>query len=257
MKKKFLIITGLSVVAVTTIAVTAITFANRPPQIAKLESPTQQIESVANNKKIFDEIRSEASYSEDPTIPSNLLKGINRHIVKIRVDNIGDAEFLPTTQYYNNPYNPCTPITIQITDNLYGDPIQPINNKIYISGGDIKISKLEESLDETDIERLGIDTLTESEKNEEYMRYSSEYSYTMETGKEYIVVVCDIGNGMYKIVDEGCGIFAVTNPTTRSVNGIVLKNVLTSVEVEQTKLVEDATELKVDNTVRNNTNTAK
>ena len=204
------------------------------------------IQKENSQKEIYDTIMSETSYSLDPTIPSNLLKGANRHIVKVKVKSIGEAEFIPTTSYYNNPYEPCTPIEIEVISNLYGDNIIPKDNKIYISGGDIRIANLEKKLDKTDTERLGINNLSNDEKMHKYMRYISKYSYDFEIGKEYVLILGDIGDGFYKVVDDGCGIFLETSSKAEMVNINNLKNVITNVEVNEQDLIKEAKELKVE-----------
>ena len=253
MKKKTIIISTISAVVITAVTISGIVLINNRENKIAQGNNTQIIQSEISQKKIYDTIMSEASYSLDPTIPSNLLKGVNRHIVKVKVKNIEEAEFLPTTRYYNNPYAPCTPIEIEVISNLYGDDITPNDNKIYISGGDIRISNLEKSLDETDIERLGINNLSNDEKMNEYMRYSSEYSYDFEVGKEYVLILGDIGDGFYKIVDDGCGIFVETSSNARSININNLKNVVTNVEINKQDLIKDAEELKVEEPITNNT----
>ena len=173
--------------------------------ILQMENQNEQ------EKKIFDTISSEASYKADPTEPSNLLDSSNRYIIKVKVLDVGEAEFLPKTDLYNNPYTPSTPIKVEIIDTLYGENVQPKDNIIYISGGNIKISNYEKNIDETDIARLGINELTEGEKESQYLRFTNKYFYNVEIGQEYVVIVGKIGNDTYKIVDEGCGIFIPEN----------------------------------------------
>ncbi len=254
MKKKTVIMSTVSVVAITAITISGIALMNRNENKVAQGSSTSIVQSEAGQNKIFDTIMSEASYSLDPTIPSNLLKGANRHIVKVKVKNIGEAEFLPTTRYYNNPYDPCTPIEIEVISNLYGENITPKDDKIYISGGNIRIANLEKNLDETDIERLGIDKLSNDEKMNEFMRYKSEYSYDFEIGKEYILILGDIGDGLYKIVDEGCGVFVENNSNARSIDINNLKNVVTDVKVNEQELIKDAEKLKEEEHIMNDSN---
>lgn len=173
--------------------------------ILQMENQNEQ------EKKIFDVISSEASYKSDPTEPSNLLDSSNRYIIKVKVLDVGEAEFLPKTDLYNNPYTPSTPIKVEIIDTLYGENVQPKDDIIYISGGDIKVSNYEKNIDETDIARLGINELTEEEKESQYLRFTNKYFYNVEIGQEYVVIVGKIGNDTYKIVDEGCGIFIPEN----------------------------------------------
>lgn len=79
-----------------------------------------------------------------------------------------------------------------------------------------------------------------------YMRYISKYSYDFEIGKEYVLILGDIGDGFYKVVDDGCGIFLETSSKAEKVNINNLKNVITNVEVNEQDLIKEAKELKVE-----------
>ena len=143
-------------------------------------------------------------------------------------------------------------------ENIYGDEIKPIDNKIYISGGDIKLSDLAKTLDDIDINRLGLNRLTQEEKENQYMRYETEFSYNVEKDKEYIIVVAQIGDGLYKIVDEGCGIFVEDNSNSRiSTSNILLKNVITNTKIEKNTLVKKAIENGVNTNTINKVNNDK
>ena len=78
------------------------------------------------------------------------------------------------------------------------------------------------------------------------MRYISKYSYDFEIGKEYVLILGDIGDGFYKVVDDGCGIFLETSSKAEKVNINNLKNVITNVEVNEQDLIKEAKELKVE-----------
>lgn len=79
-----------------------------------------------------------------------------------------------------------------------------------------------------------------------YMRYISKYSYDFEIGKEYVLILGDIGDGFYKVVDDGCGIFLETSSKAEMVNINNLKNVITNVEVNEQDLIKEAKELKIE-----------
>ena len=247
-KNKIVLFVIIMVLAIAIISTFTISFIMQKENEVSIAS-----EQKDEEKQIYDTVISSASYSADPTVPDNILNGINRHIVKIRVISTGEAKFLPTTEFYHNPYNPCTPIEIEVLQNLYGEPIQPVDGKIYISGGDIKLSNLITTLDEVDTERLGLNNLSEEERNSQYMRYQTKYSYDVQPNNEYIVVVAEIGDGLYKIVDEGCGIFINDSfeIMTKVSSETILRNVITNNTIEQTQLVQKAIEKKVDaNTVK-------
>ena len=89
-------------------------------------------------------------------------------------------------------------------------------------GGDIKLSEYEKSIDNVDQQRLGIDKLSNTEKESKYMRIQMEYSYDLKENNEYIVIINSIGDGRYQIVNGGYGIFIIEKSTLN------LKNVLTN-----------------------------
>lgn len=219
-------------------------------------------ETTINDDRILMNLTCEASYSSDPTNPENLLEGIDNHILKVKIVEILDGEILPKMKYYNNPFEPCTPIKVELIDNIYGDSITLKDNIIYMSGGNIKISNLINNLDEVDINRMGIDTLSKEDKENKYIKYSREYSYDMKVGNEYIIIVGKMDDGIYKIVEEGCGIFVEDSSSNamskKAITGISLKNVITNDKIEQETLVEKAKEKSVEineiNKVNNNIN---
>ena len=122
-KNKIIIISIISISVLLAGVIAFNVLQNKNITVAKVSS---------DNDMIYDTIVAEASYSADPQDPENILKGINRHIVKVKVLSVGESEYLPKTEYYNNPYRPCTPIEVEIVENLYGDDVKLLNNKIYI-----------------------------------------------------------------------------------------------------------------------------
>lgn len=85
-----------------------------------------------------------------------------------------------------------------------------------------KISEYEKYIDNVDKQRLGIDKLSNTEKENKYMRIQMEYSYDLKENNEYIVIINSIGDGRYQIVNGGYGIFTIEKSTLN------LKNVLTN-----------------------------
>ena len=155
---------------------------------------------------------------------------------------------------YYNPYQPCTPIKVELIENLYGEDIVLKDDIIYMQGGKIRISELIKHLDDVDIERMGLNTLTKEEKENKFIKYSTEYSTDIQEGKEYVVIIGKMDNGVYTIVDEGCGIFVAENinltaddtSTVNQTNGIVLKNIFTNKKINQTELLKKAEEKNKD-----------
>ena len=102
-KNKIVLFVIIMVLAIAIISTFTISFIMQKENEVSIAS-----EQKDEEKQIYDTVISSASYSADPTVPDNILNGINRHIVKIRVISTGEAKFLPTTEFYHNPYNPCT-----------------------------------------------------------------------------------------------------------------------------------------------------
>ena len=143
---------------------------------------------------------------------------VDTHILKIKVLEILDGEILPKMKHYYNPYQTCTPIKVELIENIYGEEISLKENIIYMTGGKIRISNLIKHLDSVDIDRMGLDTLTQEEQENKFIKYSSEFSYDIKEGEEYTIINND--------------------------NEIVLKIVVTNVKVNQTELIQKAEEKK-------------
>lgn len=189
----------------------------------KNETNTKETTTIAKatEHEIYQTVRSENSWAIDPRDPKNLLK-LDGILVKIKVKSIGDAVFLPKTSEMNDPYRPYTPVKVEIIQNLSGKDINIKDNTLYMCGGDIKLSEYEKYIDNVDKQRLGIDKLSNTEKESKYMRIQMEYSYDLKENNEYIVIINSIGDGRYQIVNGGYGIFTIEKSTLN------LKNVLTN-----------------------------
>lgn len=225
MKKKIILI-----FIILTIILLAGIATYKMPKI-KMNNKTNQI----NNEKIVKEPERKIFYSynindkviiidyhNDLKEPLNLVRDNNElSIIKIKVKNIGDAEF------QKNAVNdlPVTPIEIQLEETLYSKNQLTLQDKIYMQGGDIKVSEYEKA------NKNIIDTskLTKEEKEEQYIRFNSDYSYNLEKYKEYIVVIGENEPNKYYIYGNGLGIFTEDNGN--------LKNVITKKEVKRDELV--------------------
>ena len=200
---------------------------------------------TSTDKKYYriEENTSEASWAVNPT---DLEKVINLHdkikmsIVRIRVTEVKDAIFLPKMKNYYDPWHPKTPVKVELLEtfeggkNINSENIYFKNDTIYTGGGDILLANLEKQLDKDEVDKMGITNLTDEIKNSEYMRFWNEYFYTPQIGKEYILFVSPMDDGIYGIVDAGYGIF-----TSRIENHEeIITNVISNKEYKLKEVLE-------------------
>ena len=222
MKKK--IIYGIIIAILIAVVIIGIIAIKNNKKLLSKKNETNTKETTiakATEHEIYQTVRSENNWAIDPRDPKNLLK-LDGILLKIKVKSIGDAVFLPKTSEMNDPYRPYTPVKVEIIQNLFGKDINIKDNTLYMCGGDIKLSEYEKSIDNVDKQRLGIDKLSNTEKENKYMRIQMEYSYDLKENNEYIVIINSIGDGGYQIVNAGYGIFTIEQSTLN------LKNVLTN-----------------------------
>lgn len=175
---------------------------------------------AVNNEKVVDSTNidekqiygtfagGEMSWAIDPKDPKEILKASKRwdvSVVKVKVKSIEEAMFLEKTDkfYVRNPF---TPIKIEIQNQLYGKKIKDLDT-VYLDGGNVRISELIKNRDAETAEKMGLDKLTEQQKNEMYMSYTSEYDYKLKVGEEYELILVKQGNGTHTISIYGYGIF--------------------------------------------------
>ncbi len=187
------------------------------------EEKTKKTKEIAS-KDIYGTSETENSWVKDPTVPENLLiKGLTS-VVQLKVLSIGEAEILPKIGdfYSQDPY---TPIQVEVIDTISGNPMSG-EKTIYINGGDIKISNLENSLDKGTSQKMGLDNLTSKQKETEYISYVSDHDYKMKTGKDYTVILVKQADDFYTVIGNGYGIFKASNSKRTN----MFKNVLTGKE---------------------------
>ncbi len=239
MKSKKIVYGIIIAILIAVIIIGIIAIKNNKKLLSKKnETNTKETTTIAKaaEHEIYQTVKSENSWAIDPRDPKNILK-LDGILVKIKVKSIGDAVFLPKTSEMNDPYRPYTPVKVEILQNLSGKDINIKDNTLYMCGGDIKLSEYEKSIDNVDKQRLGIDKLSNSEKESKYMRIQMEYSYDLKENNEYIVIINSIGDGRYQIVNGGYGIFITEQPMTRSSSTLNLKNVLTNKTFNSTELL--------------------
>lgn len=180
-----------------------------------------------SSKKIYGTFESENSWLKDPSVPENIIFDGVTSIVNLKVISIGEAEILPKSEdFYSS--TPHTPIQVEIID-IFSGEAQSGKQTIYIEGGDIKISKLIESVDKDTIAKMEFEKLSKDQKDSMYVSYNSQHDFKMKTVKEYGVILVEKIEGIYVISERGYGIFDI--PKTKTVNGTnMYKNVLTGKE---------------------------
>ena len=223
MKNKKIICGIIIAILIAVIIIGIIAIKNNKKLLSKKNETNTKETTIAKatEHEIYQTVRSENNWAIDPRDPKNLLK-LDGILLKIKVKSIGDAVFLPKTSEMNDPYRPYTTVKVEIIQNLSGKDINIKDNTLYMCGGDIKLSEYEKSIDNVDKQRLGIDKLSNTEKENKYMRIQMEYSYDLKENNEYIVIINSIGDGRYQIVNGGYGIFTIEQSTLN------LKNVLTN-----------------------------
>lgn len=189
--------------------------------------------SQANEKKIYGTFKSDANWVKDPAEIDNVIAMANNYsIVKATIVSIGDANFLQSTAPV-----PYTPLIVEISEVLDGN--SEIGTKtIYVEGGDIKISNLLKVLNDVEITKMGLDTLSNEDKENMYISYTSDYTFNLKENEEYIMILSN--NNVSTIMASGYGIFKEegknNNSTVQSVNTHrSLINVITGKEFDYIK----------------------
>ncbi|RSD21091.1 hypothetical protein [Mesobacillus subterraneus] len=201
--------------------------------VALVESENQNNVTKQNEKKvadiahkeIFGKYEREFSWAINPTIPENLFTPEATSVVQLKVLSMGEAEILPQTEEFITQ-DPYTPIEVEILDTISGNPLSG-NKTIYIDGGDIKISKLMKFIDKEKSNKMGFDKLSEKDRDNMYISYTSDNDYKMKIGKEYTVFLVKQTEDIYTIMGSGYGIFDIEKD---AMGKKTFKNVLTGKE---------------------------
>ncbi|MDF2556324.1 MAG: hypothetical protein K0R71_152 [Bacillales bacterium] len=178
------------------------------------------------SKKIYSTNQgAEISWANDPTQPDNLI-GEDNSVVRLRVISSSDeAKFLPENEkfYVDHPY---TPIEVEVIETLSGNPLSG-KMTIYVEGGNVKISEVIKQLNEGDVVKRNLSTLSDEVKNTMYISYKTDYDYKMKTGKEYAVIIAKLGNDEYAVMANGYGIFE-KDAYNKQTKDVTFKNVITN-----------------------------
>ncbi len=165
--------------------------------------------SESEDKKIFGTVSISSNWVKDPTLPENVFDmSKNPCVILINVKSIGEASFVNTSD--SRPY---TPINVEIKDVLKGN-CSLGEKTIYMIGGDVKVSEVINRKSEAEIEKMGLDTLSDEEKESMYISYSTDYDFPLEVNRDYAVILSN--SDIPTIMGNGYGIFENKN----NVNGL-------------------------------------
>lgn len=193
-----------------------------------IERPeTNTIVEIAD-KEIYKTIKAggEASWAYDPTIPKNIIKDnhTSKFVVKVKVTSVGEGEILPKQENFYNPFTCHTPIKMQIEDNLLSANGLSGTITAYITGGKIKISSILETATKQEIEYIGINDISQVDK-EKYIEYIwADPFYEPKIGDEYVMIIGKANENLYQICCGGYGIFKVEDDDK---GNRIYKNVIT------------------------------
>jgi hypothetical protein len=230
MKKSKFIILGITI-AVSIIAIIIILNLSSNVQNAKIEQ--QEIASSnISEKQIYGTFKTDASWVKDPTIVDNIIDmAKDSSIIKVKILSLGESNFLDLT----SPV-PHTAIQVEVEEVLEGT-FSKGTKTIYIEGGNVKVSNVIKTMNEVEIAKMGLDTLTEEEKNNMYISYTSDYDYELQIGEEYILILSN--DTVSTIMASGYGIFIEdSNNQVQSLSTErIFKNVLTgnNLSISQSK----------------------
>lgn len=197
---------------------------------------TASKETINKEKShIYGSIKNSYKWSKDVSNPEVIIK--NNTVVKAKIKSIKEAIMLEPKEGFYNPYTPYTPVEIEIINSISGDSLSGTIT-VYLNGGNIRISKIMKNLDNEECKKMGIDKLSEEEKNNSFLQYSNEFDYELQTNEEYVLVLTKEATDIYVISANGYGIFKENKSdakTQGNTNKIILKNVLTGKELEYAK----------------------
>ena len=233
MEKSKVLISGFVITTLIVVATINLIFSNKTMQKAEMKNEISQEKIIADvdTKKIYGTFKTDASWVKDPTEINNVIDMANDYsIVKAKIISIGEANFLEPTA--PTPY---TSIVVDITETIEGI-LNTGTKTIYVEGGDVKVENIIKILNDVEIQKMGLDTLSDADKKSMYITYTSDYSYNLKKDEEYIMILSN--NKVTTIMASGYGIFKEenNNNSTQAVkSGRSFVNVITGKEFKYTK----------------------
>ena len=125
-------------------------------------------------------------------------------IVKVKVLKIGES-----TYEYTPKLSPTTPIYVETLEILKGSVDKNIN-MILKRGGSVTVRDFIENSPSTSVNKMGLNNLTEEEKNTKYIIYNESGNYDLEVGKIYVVALKKDDNGVCYISANGYSVFEIS-----------------------------------------------
>jgi hypothetical protein len=199
---------------------------NTTTSIASNEEGLEVKDSVEeiSSDNIYGTFEDQYSWTVDPSIPENLMDD-RTSIVHLKVLAEDEARMLPKKDNFSSP-TPFTPYEVEIIETISGNPLSG-HLTVYVRGGNLKISKFIESTPERQIEKMGLNKLSNKEKDSKYLAFTSATDYKLKPGKEYALLLSEPADNIYTVNANGYGIFY----KIKTKNGETkYKNVLTEKE---------------------------
>lgn len=177
-----------------------------PSQVTANQTVISNDNSIqAQNKTVISNMQAQNSWAFDPTDVASLVAEADA-IVKVTIDRVETNTFFP-----KDAFIPVTPISIHITEQLSGDEQLPTTDTVYLPGGDVRVAQFIATFPER-ASKMELDQLSETEKHEQFIRFTTDYDYQFNVGHEYILILNKQLDGTYSIAENGYSIF--TNSTT-------------------------------------------
>lgn len=170
----------------------------------KLDNNQDNINKSEINLDIYSIVDKETSWAYDVSNTDTLSEKADI-IVKVKVLNIGEG-----TYEYTPNLSPTTPIYVETLEVLKGNKNKQIN-MILKRGGTVRVKEVIENCPSTSVNKMGLNTLTEEEKNTKYILYNESGNYDLEVGKTYVIALRNGKDDNYYISANGYSIFHVSN----------------------------------------------
>ena len=162
-----------------------------------------KIDNVSDSIEIYMTIQNnqELSWAYDIT-NSKLVYEKADYVIKVKVLDIGKG----TYEYSAKNQNPTTPIKVETLEKLKGDEEKNIT-QILQWGGIVSVEDVIKNTPETSVNKMGLNKLSDEEKQTKYIKYEESGNFDFEIGKTYIVALIVSKDGNFYIGANGYSIF--------------------------------------------------
>lgn len=169
-----------------------------------VDNDKDNINNLETNLDIYSIVDKENSWAYDVSNTETLYEKADI-IIKAKVLEIGKG-----TYKYTPNLSPTTPIYVETLEVLKGNVDSNINI-ILKRGGVVTVREVIENSPSTSVNKMGLNLLTEEEKNTKYIVYNEDGNYDLEVGKTYVIALRNGNDGNYYISANGYSIFQVSN----------------------------------------------